>query len=341
MATPLAFTAPPTARPTIAPPGRSRSDLMAYLLEQNQPDNMIANPPHTAGEGIARTAGMGLDALMAKKVLGSQRDEISRQNRVKASILAGEDTSKIDHFLPMVEAGVVPESAYAQAAGFGPKPSILIEDQFDETTGQETKVISYDGGATWKPFGGKKAPAGEDPVKIQNISAMRKEYETQPGTSRYRLSQPMLASMMTNTDTGSAMSDFDFIYGMGKIYDPSSTILMGEAGMVLQGQSIPEQVKGYLDKALQGKASLGPQARRDLVNAAMVRVAEYRKQADAEAEHYRRISSEQDIDPMLVVRDLEELPTWPKTPLVAVPAATDVAPDPAEVEAEMKRRGLM
>ena len=73
----------------------------------------------------------------------------------------------------------------------------------------------------------------------------------------------------------------------------------------------------------------------------MVRVAEYRKQADAEAEHYRRISSEQDIDPMLVVRDLEELPTWPKTPLVAVPAATDVAPDPAEVEAEMKRRGLM
>lgn len=102
MATPLAITAPAAARPII-PPQQTRSALMAHLLEQSAPDDMIARPPQSVGEGIARTAGMGLDALMAKKVIGTQQ---------------AEQQQKLNDFADLLE-GVNPELASAARKGVG------------------------------------------------------------------------------------------------------------------------------------------------------------------------------------------------------------------------------
>ena len=77
MATMLQITAPAAAPPPVTPAARTRSDLMAYLLDQTKPDDMVANPPQSFGEGLARTAGVGLDALMAKKVIGQKNADES------------------------------------------------------------------------------------------------------------------------------------------------------------------------------------------------------------------------------------------------------------------------
>ena len=180
MATPLAFTAPPTARPTIAPPGRSRSDLMAYLLEQNQPDNMIANPPHTAGEGIARTAGMGLDALMAKKVASQGRADVTARNTALADALfpmgeGGVPNPKREMVAQLLETGAVDPSMFgpsiAKNLGFGEPVKPTIQEGYTDD-GRKTYFQVWPDGRK-EQFGGAEAPSNEkrptpytDPAKI-------------------------------------------------------------------------------------------------------------------------------------------------------------------------------
>ena len=157
-------------------------------------------------------------------------------------------------------------------------------------------------------------PAAPEPPKFTDVTSARKEFESQPGVSRYRTSAPILASMMQSLDNPAAMSDLDFIYGMAKIFDPTSVVRESEMGLVLQGQSIPQQIQGLWAKAIGGQAVLQGTARRDLIDATRTRVEQYRVQAEQEAAGFTEIAGRYDINPADVVRPLEPMPELPAQP---------------------------
>jgi len=156
-------------------------------------------------------------------------------------------------------------------------------------------------------YGGQNAGVADAP-KITAITALRKDYENQPGTSRYRQSVPVLQSMASAVDDTAKMADLDFVYGMAQIFDPNSVVRESEMGMVIDSQSMPAAIKGRLEKILNGKAELGPQARRDLVEASRRRVQQYRTQAEGEQEQYGGIADRNHINRQDILRPLEAMP---------------------------------
>lgn len=170
-----------------------------------------------------------------------------------------------------------------------------------------------------------------DPASISNITALRKDYESGKGTNRYREAAPILASMIKSVSDITSMADLDFVYGMAKIFDPTSVVRESEMGLVIDSQSMPAQLKGQLEKILNGEAVLQPQSRQDLVRAASTRVNEYYTQAQAEAEDFTGIAERLNIDPRNVVRPLEAMPSFGpagggRQPLYTSPAGEAVFP---------------
>jgi hypothetical protein len=169
-------------------------------------------------------------------------------------------------------------------------------------------------------FGGfldKKAASNritlEQGGKFSDWTALRKDLENQPGITGYRTSIPKLNSMSASVNDTSKMSDFQFVYGMAQIFDPTSIVRGEEGQMVIDSQSIPAQIKGQMEALLNSKAGIGTQGRRDLVATAKRRVDEYRKQAEAEQKFFENIATKNGIDPSFIVRPLE--------PMSDVPAA--------------------
>jgi hypothetical protein len=156
-------------------------------------------------------------------------------------------------------------------------------------------------------YGGQDAGVADAP-KITAITALRKDYENQPGTSRYRQSVPVLTSMAAAVNDTTAMADLDFVYGMAQIFDPESVVRESEMGMVIDSQSMPAAIKGRLEKILNGQASLGPKARRDLVEASRRRVQQYRTQAEGEVDQYGGIADRNHINRQDIMRPLEDMP---------------------------------
>lgn len=172
MATPLAFTVQPQQpAPPPAPVSQSKADLMAYLLDNSQRDDLIARPANSVGEAAARATGMGLDAFMANKVAQRKQANTTARNTALADALfpTADGTApdpKREMVAQLLETGAVDPSVFgpsiAKNLGFGEKSPVLVEDRFDEATGRKTKAISYDGGQTWNGFGGVEAAPATD-----------------------------------------------------------------------------------------------------------------------------------------------------------------------------------
>jgi hypothetical protein len=201
-----------------------------------------------------------------------------------------------DPWIPEGQKAVLEELFKQQLKKMEPQDPIKVGEH-DKLIDPITHQVIYDGG-----------PSGADAPKITAITALRKDYENQPGTSRYRQSVPVLTSMAAAVNDTTAMADLDFVYGMAQIFDPESVVRESEMGMVIDSQSMPAAIKGRLEKILNGQASLGPQARKDLVEASRRRVQQYRTQAEGEAKQFGGIADRNRINREDIMRPLEDMP---------------------------------
>lgn len=183
---------------------------------------------------------------------------------------------------------------------------------------------------TQEPVFPNAPPKEANPATFANITTVRKDFESQPGVSRYRTAAPILSSMASAVTDPGAMSDLEFVYGMAKIFDPDSVVRESEMGLVIQGQSVPEGLIGAVQKMTAGGASLGQEARAQLVEASQRRVGEYRNQAEMEATSFSDLAERYGIDPRDIVRPLEPMPEWERAPAVsgaAIDAPTATGPN--------------
>lgn len=230
---------------------------------------------------------------------------------------------------------------YLSAGNFSPGesalmsayPDLAVSVAGDRMKPQENNFGFSEVGGTLlstDPRTGKASPvyssqnAGQaDPATLANITTLRKDYGDEPGVSRYRSSLPILTSMNAAISDTTAMADLDFIYGMAQIFDPDSVVRETEMGMVIDSQSMPAALKGRLEKVLNGQATLGPQARRDLVSAAGRRVGEYKNQAVEEGAQFEGIASRHNIPREDIMRPLGKMPEMQmQGPMNAPPVGT-------------------
>jgi hypothetical protein len=169
-------------------------------------------------------------------------------------------------------------------------------------------------------------------AKPADIMSVVREYGDQPGVKGYGNTSTILQSLRKSIDDPPAVADLDFISGVSKVLDPNSIVHVSEGQAVVDSQSIPQRLLGYLNKFASGKQTINPQVRRELYTLARRRVSELHDQAQRERQHYLGLGrswgvGEQHIRPLDPLA--EEAPPMPVVPPPA-PGGAAVAPAPAQ-----------
>lgn len=152
-------------------------------------------------------------------------------------------------------------------------------------------------------------PEGVGAADLDDVAKITKMYEAAPGVSRYRTVVPSLTSMQKSLKDPSAISDLDFVYGVAKILDPESVVRESETGLVIQSQSLPDQVVGQMNKILNGEAALTPGVRKDLFRLARRRGEAFHEQAQREVQYFQDLGRGYGVSPEQF-RALDELPIY-------------------------------
>jgi hypothetical protein len=165
---------------------------------------------------------------------------------------------------------------------------------------------------TGEPVFGSDAAGGKPPVKITDVTAVRKEIQDLRSYKDYQLSVPKLNSLVESFDKNTRAADLDFVYAMAGIFDPQSVVRDSEQQLVNMTQALPEQLQQTVTSLLSGTAQLSPDARRALFDVAQGRVAQYREAVDTETGAFRGIAERWGINPDDIMPTLLEMKTLPE-----------------------------
>lgn len=263
----------------------SAKEALAGLLADGSPDNVaimgaMNNPWLTDGQG--RIAGMLLEENFRK----SRPDWQTFTDKASGDVYRWNQN----------DADAKPEMFFDAPAA----PRDL------ETVSKGASIYDPNTGSWIAPPAPGGGPAAAD---LDDVAKVTKMYEGSPGISRYRTVVPSLTSMQKSLSDTSAISDLDFVYGVAKILDPESVVRESETGLVIQSQSIPDQVVGQLNKLLNGEAALTKGVRKDLFRLARRRGESLKEQAEREVQYFHNFGQGYGIAPDQF-RPLDTLPYY-------------------------------
>ncbi len=168
------------------------------------------------------------------------------------------------------------------------------------------------------------AKATRDAATIQTGFAseqgLRKEFEGLPEVKNYKQAYPAYAAIKDATGRNTTQSDINIVYGLAKLYDPTSVVREGEYATVANSPSIPEKVKGYA-QFLAGGGRLSPETKRQILAEANGRIGTYKAEADKAKGSYEGIARKRGMDPSSVFADMGDIGSGAAPPApVAAPA---------------------
>ena len=131
-------------------------------------------------------------------------------------------------------------------------------------------------------------------------------------------------------NSGNKAADGALIYAIGKIYDPSGAVQEGDKATILGNRSIPQSIKAYAQRALNGQ-SLLPEEREGLLAVASKVVESKARNLEAQKAPYTSISQQLGGNGALLLNPLSEALTAPVEKPTSMPTL-------AEIQAEIARR---
>lgn len=144
------------------------------------------------------------------------------------------------------------------------------------------------------------------PASGDFVTGLRKEVMQSTPVKKVNEAVPILNSMVRSAGLNSRASDIDFVYGIGKIFDPESVVREGEMVMVRRTGSVPDQVVGLINM-VNGGQSLTPPQRAAILSVARTRVGEYVTGANADLERFGDIATRNRADPRDVLPNLPQV----------------------------------
>jgi hypothetical protein len=211
---------------------------------------------------------------------------------------------------------------------FGPQskpaePGSQVQVFRDDKTGEivavdKTKVGAGAGSDVVRP--GKPRPDDNMDAegKLRNeFSGRVKEFGTvQDAYGRIVAS---VQNRIANPQEKSPASDIALVFGYMKMLDPGSVVREGEYATAQNAAGIPERVRNYYNKAIDGEF-LDPKQRDDMVATAGRLYKQARGTASAEGKRYRDLATSYGLNPDRIVALPDEI-VIPKTAVAPAPAA--------------------
>lgn len=206
-----------------------------------------------------------------------------------------------------------------KAAGLSPEKALLavmnpeagkaflpqIATKTEKMSPGETLVSVTGTKAT--PISGLPAPQ----AKFDDVASIRKEVGALPEVKRFAEAAPIFASMTKSMNNPTAAADLDFVYGVAKIFDPESVVREGEMKLVGQAQSIPEGIKGMMQRVVYGGERLSQEARFRILQVAQTRIKELEGATNQRLAPYPDIAKRNNMRSEDIMPQLPTLPTIP------------------------------
>jgi hypothetical protein len=137
-------------------------------------------------------------------------------------------------------------------------------------------------------------------------------------------------SAVQEGNSGNKAADGALIYAIGKIYDPSGAVQEGDKQTILGNRSIPQSIKAYAQRALNGQ-SLLPEEREGLLAVASKVVEAKARNLEAQKAPYASIAQQLGGNGSLLLNPLSEA-------LTATVEVSPAMPSMADIQAEIARR---
>jgi hypothetical protein len=145
----------------------------------------------------------------------------------------------------------------------------------------------------------KMGVAGQPDFK--DVSSIRKEIGDLPSFKSFSSVIPVYNSMVKASDNKAG--DLNLVYGLAKIYDPTSVVREGEQVLVRDTASLPDWLIGNI-QSVNGGARLLPATRKAILGEAKTRSESYKDAYEAQLPQYRDMAkrygmNEADIIPQM------------------------------------------
>ena len=156
-----------------------------------------------------------------------------------------------------------------------------------------------------------QAQATRDAANIQtgfaNETSLRKEFEGLPEVKNYKQAYPAFAAIKDAVSRNTTQSDINIVYGLAKLYDPTSVVREGEYATVANSPNIPERIKGYA-QYLAGGGKLSPETKKQIMAEAEGRIGTYKTEADKARSSYEGIAKQRGMKPEAVFQAMGDAP---------------------------------
>lgn len=156
---------------------------------------------------------------------------------------------------------------------------------------------------------------------IDTSTGLRKEFEDLPEVKGYKMAVPAYKAVVDAATRNTTQSDINLVYGIAKLYDPTSVVREGEYATVAKSPNIPEKIKGYA-QYLAGGGRLTEAVKKQIVAEAQGRMQSYEGEFTAARTNYEDIARRAGGDPSLVFPSPYKSPVKPS----AKPSAPGGAP---------------
>jgi len=136
--------------------------------------------------------------------------------------------------------------------------------------------------------------------KIVDLStSLRKEFEGLPEVKNYKEALPAYQAVIDAAKRNTPQADINLVYGIAKMYDPTSVVREGEYSTIVNSANIPDKIKGYA-QYLAGGGKFTPEVKAALVNEAQGRMQSFDDQFKKARMDFEDISGNSGAKPSLL-----------------------------------------
>jgi hypothetical protein len=150
--------------------------------------------------------------------------------------------------------------------------------------------------------GGPQDP-GAAGNRIENEGKLRREYED--ATKEYRNVRQAFQKVEASLGLATGIGDIGGIFGIMKVFDPTSTVREGEQASVQNSAGVPEYIRSLYNRAVSGEL-LTPDQRRDIIAVGNAQFGTYEQGYQRRVADFTRMAEDYGIDPRNIVGSSEE-----------------------------------
>lgn len=178
-------------------------------------------------------------------------------------------------------------------------------DRLAKPTMSQSGQLMYPDMSAWNGLGfgqGQSGPRFEDTPssRFQMSGKLADDFNQLKPVKDYREVLPIYQSMQEAAGRNNRVADLNLVYGLAKIFDPTSVVREGEQIMVRNAQSLPDWVRGMIN-TVNGGSQFIPEQRARIMQEASSRVSAYKAQHDAVAQQFSDRGQRYGLDPRDII----------------------------------------